>query len=61
MKWQQDKEGKNMRSLLTLLVVWIAEAIDRSLFTVPDLDEDHDSSAPSPTPHEYGRMQPTLR
>ena len=28
-----------MRKMLNRLVLWIAEALDRSLLTVPDLDE----------------------
>jgi hypothetical protein len=28
-----------MRSVLGLLVVWLAERLDRSLYTVPDIDE----------------------
>ena len=36
-----------MRNILGLLVIRIAEALDRSLFTVPDLDDDYDPAAPS--------------
>ena len=45
MKCQQDNEGKNMRNVLGLLVIRVAEALDRSLFTVPDLDDDFDPAA----------------
>jgi hypothetical protein len=49
MKWQQDNEvknmRKNMRNVLGLLMIRIAEALDRNLFTVPDLDEDYDPTA----------------
>ena len=38
-----------MRNVLSLLVIRIAEALDRSLFRVPDLDEDYNPSAPSAT------------
>jgi hypothetical protein len=45
MKWQQHNHGmdmgKYMRNVLGLMVIRIAEALDRSLFTVPDLDEDY--------------------
>jgi hypothetical protein len=30
----------NMRSVLGLLVIWVAELFDSSLLTVPDLDVD---------------------
>ena len=33
------RKGRNMRSVLGLLVVWLAERLDRSLYTVPDIDE----------------------
>ena len=38
-----------MRSALGRLIIWIAEALDRSLRTVPDIDE-HWRPVHSPTP-----------
>jgi hypothetical protein len=32
-------KGTNMRGILARLVIRIAEYVDRSLYTVPDLDE----------------------
>ncbi|MBV8348603.1 MAG: hypothetical protein JOZ49_14065 [Mycolicibacterium sp.] len=33
-------KGKIMRSVLGLLVIWMGEMLDRSLITVPEVDED---------------------
>jgi hypothetical protein len=34
-------EGTDMHSLIGRLVQWVAEILDRSLYTVPDLDQKH--------------------
>ena len=33
------KKGKQMRTVLTRFVLWVAEYCDRSLITVPDIEE----------------------
>jgi hypothetical protein len=37
--WINTTKGTNMRSILARLVIRIAEYVDRSLYTVPDIDQ----------------------
>ena len=36
-----NKGGTNMHSILGRLVLWVAEILDRSLLTVPELNDWH--------------------
>jgi hypothetical protein len=46
MRNQPDKRKAKMSRLLERLLMWVADILDRSLLTVPDLDDER----PSPRP-----------